>query len=170
MTFPFSNIQGDRRKKIFSNLCLFTMCLFIVHLVGQVLLQIFLKIDHTGNAFKVLPAFGLNFASTSMVSLLLSTSLDVKKINTITGIITIVLALGLALINNYMRKGKKTLLYIEFGIYMLDCLCMIPLSIIDHKLILPLNFSYIDYILCFLIHLIGVALFVFIYLFWPEEE
>lgn len=165
-----NKIPNEKRKRIYSILTTSLLILFIIHCIGEVIVQIVVKTDKplTGND---IPCMGMTFGSSIFASLLSSSNSDAQIMISVSSIVTIVLALALVILALSVAKKRLWSLILSSAIYSVDSVLLIVSFIIDNtSQSINIHLSVIDYILSIVLHSIGVLIFVSIYLFYKDLD
>lgn len=170
MKKPFDNIEVSKKRKVFSILSTTLLLFFIIQTLGCVIVQLVFKTDVDLIEKTKIPCLGMEFTTPIFATLLSSFSNNAQMIVTVNSIVTIVFALLCIFLAMSITKNKKWALYTCSSLYLFDTVLIIPTLIINSIKEIFITLSVVDYILIILLHLIGVTLFIFIYLFYSDEK
>jgi hypothetical protein len=149
----------EARKRRYGTIITILTFVTIVHLVGMVLVQSLTKMNEAQDQFTYAPIFGMMYGSSCFSLLLSSQTMQLKAVNSISGVITIGIALVIMLCHYYSTKGKHGFFWTACGLYLIDTLFLIPSLALMHSY--PIQLSVVDVLLLVMIHLVGLGLYAY---------
>ncbi len=150
-------------RKKYGLLCSLPMLLAIVHSIGQILLQTFLKFNTETMSYSSCPGMGIMYSSSLLSSLLLSGRKNVDLVNSLSSVITIVFTLMMILFSSFAVKGKKGYVLAILITYSVDTICLLPLLLVNYLSSPLLKMTAVDVVLSILLHLIFFAITLFLF-------
>lgn len=170
MKVLFPNVKNEKRIKYFSIATTSLLLLFVIHCIGEIIIQFFVKSDSIIEKPLNIPCLGMLFGSSIFSTLLCGLGTDAQLLMTVNSIITIVFAISLVVSTMSLVKRKLWALFVVSIMYIIDSFILIPTIIIDCSRISNIVLSPIDYVLMILFHLIGLFLIVVSFLFFKLDE
>ncbi len=131
--------------------------LVAICLIGDIFIQTTLQFSVENGFSKPLTA-GLLSSFSSLSLLLTSNSRDLQLTSSLGAGIDVIYAIAMILLSSKAIKGNIKSFYGSALIYLVDFVLLIPVSIISALKITIIQLQIIDYILLFLIHIIGLAI------------
>ena len=151
--------QYTTLRKRYGLLCSAPIFIAIIHSIGQILLQTFLKFN-AATGYSSCPGKGIMYSS----SLVLSGKENVDLVNSISSVITIVFTLALILFSSFAVKGKKGYVLAMLVSYSIDTVCLLPLLLVNYIASPLLQLTTVDVILSVLLHAVSFAICLYLYL------
>lgn len=150
-------------RKKYGLLCSLPIFLAIVHSIGQILLQTFLRFNLETLSYSSCPGFGIMYSSSMLSSLLLSGKQNADLVNSISSIITICFTLMMILFSSFAVKGKKNYILAILIAYSVDTVCLLPLLLVNYLASPLLKMTTVDVILSIILHVIFLGICLFLY-------
>lgn len=155
--------QYTTLRKRYGLLCSAPIFIAIIHSIGQILLQTFLKFN-AATGYSSCPGKGIMYSSSLLLSLVLSGKENVDLVNSISSVITIVFTLALILFSSFAVKGKKGYVLAMLVSYSIDTVCLLPLLLVNYIASPLLQLTTVDVILSVLLHAVSFAICLYLYL------
>lgn len=152
------------KRKRYGLLCSLPIFFSILHSIGQILLQTFLKFNTETLTYSSCPGLGIMYSSSLLSALLLSGKQNADLVNSISSVITIVFTLSMILFSSFAVKGKKGYVLAILVAYSVDSVCLLPLLLVNYLSLPLLKMTTVDVILSIILHLIFLAICLYLYL------
>ncbi len=158
-----SKQEYGKLRKRYSYLVAVPLLLAIFHFIGQILLQYSLSLDKSDPTLyhDSFSSLGRIFSSSALPCLCLSPKYDLKRIYSVSAVVSIALGLILVFSSVYASRGKGRCLLLALCIEGADLALLLPCLILSLKGRYPLKMTLTDYILNLLFHLIGLAALIY---------
>lgn len=151
-------------RKRYGLLCSLPIFLSILHSIGQILLQTFLKFNLETLSYSSCPGLGIMYSSSLLSALLLSGKQNADLVNSISSVITIVFTLMMILFSSFAVKGKKGYVLAILIAYSVDAVVLLPLLLVNYLTSPLLKMTTVDVILSVILHILFFAVCLYLYL------
>lgn len=150
----------QKSRKIYSYLIVVPRALAILYFIGQILVQSSIKFNQYDTKIYVdsRSSLGLIFSSSALSARCISPKYDLKRIYSVSAVVTIALGLFRVFASYFAGKGKGRILFFAGLVELLDFLRLIPCIVLSVKESYPLIRSLTDRLVNGIIHVLGIGL------------
>jgi hypothetical protein len=150
----------DKYEKFFSYTITGLIIIAIIHLIGEVIFQSFIKVNDEDIITGII-GLGSLFNSASFSAILVSNRLSQVALKSIPAVISISIGILFIFLAMACKKSKFRLMLIAAILYFVDTLFVIPNIILSLSGNYLISFSVVDYVLSFVFHIIFLAILSF---------
>ncbi len=154
----------EKTKKRFGFLLSVPMLFAILHAIGQILLQSFLRFKTDTMTYSACPGLGLGYSSSLLSAILVSGKQDADFVNSLSSCFSILFTILLILFSSFAAKGKLWGVSALLITYAIDTIMTLPLLLVDALASYPLKLALADKIMNPLFHLLFVGFLLYLFL------
>lgn len=156
------NAEYEKTKKRYGYLLAVPMLFAIVHAIGQILLQSFLRFNTETMSYTSCPGLGISYSSSLLSAILISGKQNADLVNSLSSCFSILFTILLILFSSFAAKGKHWGITALFLTYALDTAITIPLLLVDGLASFPLKLTVADQIMTPLFHLLFLGFLIYL--------